>query len=62
MASSRDIKRQLEKAGWRQVRQAGSHIQFRHPDNPLLVTLPHPKKDLSRGLVRDIEKKTGLKF
>jgi len=29
--SSRDIKRQLEQAGWRQVRQAGSHIQFRQP-------------------------------
>lgn len=60
--SSRQIKRILEQAGWKLQRQTGSHMQYRHPDSSFVVTLPHPKKDLPIGVVRDIAKKTGLKF
>lgn len=60
--SSREIIRSLKNNGWVEVRRAGSHAQFKHPVNPLLVTVPHPKRDLPRGTVRSIEKASGLKF
>jgi hypothetical protein len=37
----------LEAHGWYEVRQTGSHKQFRHDDRPGLVTVPHPKKEPS---------------
>ena len=58
--SSRWIRHELEKDGWVKVRQAGSHIQFKHPTKPGLVTLPHPNKDLPRGTIRSIAKQSGL--
>lgn len=51
----------LRKAGWREVRTAGSHHQFRHPENPLVLTIPYPKKDLPIGTLNAILKVAGLK-
>jgi len=42
------------------VRTKGSHHHFKHPTNPRLVTVPHPKKDLPLGTVRNILKTAGL--
>jgi len=46
----REMIRLVEEDGWRQVRQRGSHRQFKHPVKPGLVTIPgkrsedlHPK-------------------
>jgi predicted RNA binding protein YcfA (HicA-like mRNA interferase family) len=58
--SSRRIRQELEKDGWVEVRQAGSHVQFKHPTKPGLVTLPHPRKDLPRGTIRGIARQSGL--
>jgi predicted RNA binding protein YcfA (HicA-like mRNA interferase family) len=54
LTNSRDIKRRLEQEGWILARVAGSHHIFKHPKIPNTVTLPHPKKDLGKGLVRNI--------
>jgi hypothetical protein len=35
--------------------------QFVHPTKPGTVTVPHPKKDLGKGLVRAIRKQAGLR-
>jgi predicted RNA binding protein YcfA (HicA-like mRNA interferase family) len=43
-----------------QVRQKGSHIQFKHPTKPGLVTVPHPKADIPTGTLKSIEKQSGL--
>lgn len=43
--------------GWQLVRIAGSHHHFRHAVKPGLVTVPHPKKDLPPGIL----KQAGLK-
>ena len=59
MKSAAVIKR-LEAAGWRLVAVRGSHHQFKHPDKPGRITVPHPKKDLGVGLVRAIFKQAGL--
>jgi predicted RNA binding protein YcfA (HicA-like mRNA interferase family) len=42
-------------------RTRGSHHQFVHPTKPGTVTVPHPKKDLGKGLVRAIRKQAGLR-
>lgn len=59
---SRDIIKAIQSAGWVEVAQAGSHKQFKHPDRPGRVTVPHPKKDLPAGTIRSIEKQSGLKL
>ncbi|UGQ47819.1 type II toxin-antitoxin system HicA family toxin [Massilia endophytica] len=48
-------------AGWRQVRQRGSHVTLKHPLTHKLCTVPHPKKDLPTGTVKSILKNAGLK-
>ena len=47
--------------GWQLQRTRGSHPQFAHPTKPGTVTVPHPKKDLGKGLVRAIRKQAGLR-
>lgn len=56
LTNSRDIKRRLEQEGWLLERVTGSHHVFKHPATKASVVLPHPKKDLGRGLVRAIYK------
>lgn len=59
---SREVISRLEKAGWRQVRQRGSHVQFKKDGMAALVTVPHPKKDLKLGTLRSIERASGVKL
>ncbi|MFZ5911213.1 MAG: type II toxin-antitoxin system HicA family toxin [Chloroflexota bacterium] len=42
----------LEKAGFRQVRQKGSHVQFKRGN--LLVTVPNHPGDLNPGVLKSI--------
>jgi predicted RNA binding protein YcfA (HicA-like mRNA interferase family) len=58
--NSREIIKRLEQDGWRLVRTAGSHHHFRHPSKPGTVTVPHPKKDLPLGTVKNIARQAGL--
>jgi predicted RNA binding protein YcfA (HicA-like mRNA interferase family) len=61
LTNSRDIKRRLEREGWRLDRVTGSHHVFKHPQTGATVVLPHPKKDLGIGLVRAIYKQAQWK-
>lgn len=48
--------------GWRQVRQRGSHCQFKHPEKPGLVTVSgKPNVDLPTGTLNNILKQAGLR-
>ncbi len=58
--NSREVIRRLESAGWEKVRTRGSHHQFKHANHAFLVTVPHPKRDLPIGTLRDIERKSGV--
>ena len=58
---SADLIRELRAAGWFEDRIVGSHHIFRHPTIPGHLTVPHPKKDLGKGLVHKIRKQAGLK-
>jgi len=46
---SREIISALQRDGWVQVAQKGSHIQFRHPFKKGRVTVPHPARDVPIG-------------
>lgn len=59
---SAEVIKKLEKAGWTEVRQSGSHKQFRHPTLPGTVTVPHPKAEMAIGTLKSIEKQSGVKL
>lgn len=59
---SRDVIRALLADGWVEVAQRGSHKQFRHPEKPGRVTVPHPKRDFPIATLRSIEKQSGVKL
>jgi predicted RNA binding protein YcfA (HicA-like mRNA interferase family) len=56
---SRDVIRRLEADGWTLAQVHGSHHQFRHPDRPGRVTVPHPSKDIPLGTLRSIYRQVG---
>ncbi|MCG5486790.1 MAG: type II toxin-antitoxin system HicA family toxin [Sinorhizobium meliloti] len=59
---SGDIIAALQEDGWYEVVRKGSHVQFKHPEKPGRVTVPHPKRDLPTGTLRSIEKQSGLRL
>jgi predicted RNA binding protein YcfA (HicA-like mRNA interferase family) len=60
--TSREVIRLLEAAGWTLVRVKGDHHHFKHPRNPAIVTVPHPKRDLSIGVLKSIQRITGIRL
>jgi predicted RNA binding protein YcfA (HicA-like mRNA interferase family) len=58
---SRELIKAWQAAGWRLQRTRDSHHQYVHPTRPGTVTVPHPNKDLGKGLVYAILKQAGLK-
>jgi predicted RNA binding protein YcfA (HicA-like mRNA interferase family) len=58
----RDVIRLIEANGWTQVRQRGSHRQFKHPTKPGLVTIAgKPGDDLAPGTLNSVLRQAGLK-
>ena len=52
----------LENNGWVEIRSRGSHRHFRHPDRPLVITVPgNAGKEIAPGTSNAILKKAGLK-
>jgi len=59
----REIDKLLRKNGWVLTRTTGSHFQYKHIDIIYIATVPnHGKKDISIGVIRSLEKVTGLSF
>jgi predicted RNA binding protein YcfA (HicA-like mRNA interferase family) len=58
--NSKSIIKKIEANGWFEVRQKGSHKQFKHNEKSGLVTVPHPKADFSKGMIKSIEKQSGV--
>ena len=50
----------LEARGFREVRQRGSHKQFRHADGKATTVPVHPGRDVSPILLRQIAKDIDL--
>lgn len=59
--NSRQVLQKLAQAGFVKVSQRGSHIKMRHSDGRVTI-VPHPKKDLPLGTLRNIEAQAGVKF
>lgn len=61
---TREIVKKLEQEGWYLARQKGSHKIYKHPQKPeLRIVLPDHgmNKELSIGVLNDIQKKAGWK-
>ena len=56
---SGEVLRRLRRGGWVNVTTRGSHHQFKHPRKPGRVTVPHPKKDIPIGVLREIFRQAG---
>jgi predicted RNA binding protein YcfA (HicA-like mRNA interferase family) len=56
----REVVAILEKLGFVEVRQRGSHKQYRHPDGRCTTVPFHRGRDISPILVRQIAKDIGL--
>lgn len=56
----REVENMIEKDGWYQVKQKGSHHQYKHPTKPGKVTIPEHGEDLNLDTVKSIMKQAGL--
>ena len=58
----REVIRMLERDGWAQVTQRGSHRQFRHPTKPGRVTVAgNPGDEMAAGTLGNILRQAGLR-
>ncbi len=56
-----EVMRMLERDGWRQVAQRGSHRQLRHPTKPGRVTVAGKlSQELAAGTLASILRQAGL--
>lgn len=56
----REVTALLEALGFKEVRQRGSHKQFRHADRRCTTVPIHPSRDISPILLRQIAKDIGM--
>jgi len=56
----REVAAILLKMGFVEVRQRGSHKQFRHPDGRFTIVPFHPGRDIAPALLRQIAKDIGM--
>jgi predicted RNA binding protein YcfA (HicA-like mRNA interferase family) len=59
---SREVLKLLKDDGWRVVRIKGDHHQLQHATKPGTVTVQHPKKELAKFVLHNIEKVSGVKL
>ena len=60
--NSKDIIKRLQKEGWLRAGGKGDHEKFAHPTKIGHVVVPHPRKDLAIGTLRNIYKKAGWEW
>ncbi len=61
--SFKQIERIIKKDGWVEVRVNGSHHQYKKIGCTSLVVIPsHGSRDISIGVIKNLEKITGLSF
>lgn len=54
--SAREVRKKLRKAGCKELRQKGSHVQVVCPVNRQSTVPVHGKKDIKKGTLRGIER------
>jgi predicted RNA binding protein YcfA (HicA-like mRNA interferase family) len=58
--NSKKVIKLIEADGWKLVATKGSHHQYKHHTKKGRITIPHPKKDLTIGTLKSIEKQSGV--
>lgn len=51
---TKKVIRALEKIGFKQIRQKGSHLFMRHPDGRTTLITIHHGEDIGKGMIRKI--------
>ncbi len=59
---SSDIVKRLIDEGWLKVGGKGDHEKFKHPNKSGHVVVPHPRKDIAVGTLRNIYRQAGWKW
>ena len=59
VVSGDDLIKALEKLGWEQVRQRGSHVRLKHPERVAALVAPL-HRELKRGTLNGILRDAGL--
>jgi predicted RNA binding protein YcfA (HicA-like mRNA interferase family) len=55
-----DAIRSIERDGWRQIGQRGSHLRFKYPEKPGRVTVAgKPSDDVAPGTMKSLLKQAG---
>lgn len=57
---SKEIIQALFKDGWYIVDATGSHVHLKNQNKPGKVTVPHPRKDLTKKTLQSIINFTGI--
>ena len=58
---SRKMAKVLKQHGWKHVRTTGDHMIFKHDNIDQIISLPHSRKDIAKGTLKNILKIAGLK-
>jgi predicted RNA binding protein YcfA (HicA-like mRNA interferase family) len=56
----KEVIRRLEKLGFKEIRQRGSHKQYRHEDGRCTTVPYHQNRDISPVLLRQIAEDIGM--
>ncbi|EGJ5835269.1 type II toxin-antitoxin system HicA family toxin [Salmonella enterica] len=60
--SSAELIKRLIADGWVKTRQNGSHITLTKPGVAKIISVPHPRKDSSKGVIRQAQEISGLRL
>ncbi|CDL82341.1 type II toxin-antitoxin system HicA family toxin [Xenorhabdus szentirmaii] len=60
--SSAELIKRLIADGWIKARQDGSHVTLTKSGVMKIITVPHPRKDASKGIIRQAQNISGLKL
>ncbi|WP_426575348.1 type II toxin-antitoxin system HicA family toxin (plasmid) [Xenorhabdus stockiae] len=60
--SSAELIKRLIADGWVKARQDGSHVTLTKQGVTKIITVPHPRKDASKGIIRQAQAISGLKL
>lgn len=56
----KEVEKIIKEDGWYQVKQKGSHHQYKHPVKPGKVTIPEHAGDINLDTVKSILRQAGL--
>ena len=57
--NSTELIKRLRAEGWQHVGGKGDHAKYKHPAKAGHVVVPHPRKDIAIGTLRNIFRQAG---